>query len=99
LPFRELEEKTSTDLDKFLNIFYEIQTYEVYPGYIRSQTFKDIFLCKNLLELKSTGIPSIFNFLSSYNINRLLKNFENVLFYHNNQEAYDGLFKKITFNE
>ena len=83
-------EKISFDVDKYLEIYYEIEIYQISPGYVRSQTFKDIFINKNLLDLNNLGIPNVFRYLSGYNLCKLLKIFENIPLEENNGKINDN---------
>ena len=85
------------DLDKFLNVFYELKQFQIFPNYIRSITFKDIFIIKNLYENKNPGIPSVFKYLSSHNNNKLIKNFENLEF--DEEEISKNPLKGQRYNE
>lgn len=62
----------------FLNIFKEIKSYEMYPNYIRTQTFLDVFIKKYLIEKNDPGIPLTLKDLSFIKYKKFLNNFENI---------------------
>lgn len=73
-----------------MKIFKEIKNYEIFPNYIKTNTFLNIFIRKYLIEKKDNGIPYIFQDLSFYNFKKFLVNFENLpLIEKNSNQIYN----------
>jgi len=71
----------------FFNIIREIKSYEIYPNYIRTQTFLDVLIKKFLIDKNDSGVPQIFRDLSFINYKKFLNNFQNVPLQDKNNQS------------
>lgn len=66
------------EIRRLLEIYKELKDFEVYPNYLRTQSFINIFIIKHVIENKSNGVPRIFHSLSFFNYKKFTAYFESI---------------------